>query len=113
MLVEHPLAWLDPLWLRFHGLRRPPSATVDDAVAVLAELGDPARGRDAGSGRRRPGSDAAWVTRRLCLPAGADGRTWPRRSWSCRRGLGRSPRLTWRSVSRRVVRWAVRGAGGA
>jgi SAM-dependent methyltransferase len=68
MLIEHPLAWLDPLWLRFHDLRRPPSATVDDAVAVLAELGV------------RPGvvrwerstsasQDAAWVTRRLCLPA--------------------------------------------
>ena len=34
MLAEHPLAWLDPLWLRFHDLRRPPPATVDDAVAV-------------------------------------------------------------------------------
>jgi SAM-dependent methyltransferase len=68
MLAEHPLAWLDPLWLRFHGLRRPPPATTDDAVAVLVELGvRPAvvRWERPEAGRR----DAAWVTRRLCLPA--------------------------------------------
>ena len=39
MLAQHPMAWLDPLWMRFHGLRRPPSATADDAVGVLRELG--------------------------------------------------------------------------
>ena len=68
MLDQHPMAWLDPLWERFHGLRRPPPATADDAVAVLRELGvapevtrwertDP------------PRQDPEWVTRRLCLPA--------------------------------------------
>ena len=36
MLAQHPMAWLDPLWVRFHGLHRPPPATTDDAVAVLA-----------------------------------------------------------------------------
>lgn len=67
MMWRHPMAWLDPLWERFHGLRRPTSATTDDAVAVLRELGiepvvqvweraTPAR------------QDAVWVTRRLCLP---------------------------------------------
>ena len=67
MLGEHPMAWLDPLWVRFHDLHRPRPATTDDAVAVLHELGlrptverwerpDP------------PAQDPAWVTRRLCLP---------------------------------------------
>jgi hypothetical protein len=68
MSAEHPLAWLDPLWLRFHGLHRPPPATADDAVSVLVELGvRPAvvRWERVEVGR----SDAAWVTRRLCLPA--------------------------------------------
>lgn len=68
MFAEHPLAWLDPLWLRFHDLRRPPSATVDDAVAVLKEIGV----RPAATRWERatpPRQDAGFVTRRLCLPA--------------------------------------------
>lgn len=67
MLPEHPMAWLDPLWLRFHGLHRPPSATDADAVAVLAELGVRPRVRRWRRARRHP-HDPAWVTRRLCLP---------------------------------------------
>lgn len=67
MLPEHPMAWLDPLWVRFHGLHRPPSATADDAVAVLAELGVEPRTRHWQRARRHP-HDPAWVTRRLCLP---------------------------------------------
>ena len=69
MLAEHPLAWLDPLWVRFHGLHRPPPATDADAVAVLAELGV----RPAVVRWERPDpppQDPAWVARRLCLPAG-------------------------------------------
>jgi SAM-dependent methyltransferase len=67
MFAEHPLAWLDPLWLRFHNLRRPPPATVDDAVAVLGELG--IRPEVARWDRATvPRGDAAWVARRLCLP---------------------------------------------
>jgi SAM-dependent methyltransferase len=66
MLAEHPLAWLDPLWLRFHGLRRPPSATADDAVAVLSELGvRPAVARWERASP--PQVDAPRVTRLLCL----------------------------------------------
>jgi SAM-dependent methyltransferase len=67
MFAEHPLAWLDPLWLRFHDLRRPPSATVDDAVAVLAAIGI----RPVVTRWERttpPRQDPAFVTRRLCLP---------------------------------------------
>jgi SAM-dependent methyltransferase len=67
MLAQHPMAWLDPLWERFHGLARPAPATADDAVAVLRELGVDA---DVQLWERAspPRQDAVWVTRRLCLP---------------------------------------------
>ncbi|MEJ8277778.1 class I SAM-dependent methyltransferase [Pseudonocardia spirodelae] len=69
MLPEHPMAWLDPLWGRFHDLHRPPSATAEDAVAVLVEeLGTTPEVRTWQRDRRLP-HDARWVTRRLCLPA--------------------------------------------
>ncbi|TCK25022.1 class I SAM-dependent methyltransferase [Pseudonocardia endophytica] len=67
MLPQHPMAWLDPLWERFHDLHRPPSATDADAVAVLAELGITPEVRRFVRERRHP-HDPAWVTRRLCLP---------------------------------------------
>jgi SAM-dependent methyltransferase len=68
MLAEHPMAWLDPLWEQFHGLHRPPPATVDDAVAVLHEIGvEPAVTRWERPAPPRP--DPGWVARRLCLPA--------------------------------------------
>lgn len=68
MLAQHPMAWLDPLWERFHDLRRPRPATDADAVAVLAELGiEPTVVR--WERRSPPRQDPAWVTRRLCLPA--------------------------------------------
>jgi SAM-dependent methyltransferase len=69
MLAQHPMAWLDPLWARFHDLPRPVSATPDDAVAVLDELGiraDVVRWERVSP----PRQDAGWVTRRLCLPPG-------------------------------------------
>lgn len=67
MLDQHPMAWLDPLWERFHGLRRPESATVDDAVAVLREAGiEPAVTRWERA--NPPRQDPVLVTRRLCLP---------------------------------------------
>jgi SAM-dependent methyltransferase len=69
MLDQHPMAWLDPLWERFHGLRRPPPATADDAIAVLREIGlAPAVTR--WERNNPPRQDAEWVTRRLCLPPG-------------------------------------------
>jgi SAM-dependent methyltransferase len=67
----HPGAWLDPLWAHFHGLHRPPPATVDDVLAVFAEIGvspevqrwtRPAQDRD-------PEVEVAFSLRRLCLPA--------------------------------------------
>lgn len=68
MLAEHPMAWLDGLWVRFHGLHRPRAATTDDALAVFTELGIDVRVQrwERVSPQRR---DAEWVTRRLCLPA--------------------------------------------
>lgn len=91
MLAQHPMAWLDPLWERFHDLRRPSPATTEDAVAVLRELGivpevtgwertDP------------PRQDPVWVARRLCLPpdrvpevdAALDGLVRPRQAATLR-----------------------------
>ncbi|GEL19458.1 class I SAM-dependent methyltransferase [Pseudonocardia asaccharolytica] len=68
MLTRHPMVWLDPLWARFHDLRRPPPATDEDAVAVLRELGVTPEVRHWDR-ERRPPHDPAWVARRLCLPA--------------------------------------------
>lgn len=67
----HPGAWLDPLWAHFHGVHRPPPATADDVLAVLAEIGvhpevqrwtRPAQDRD-------PEVEVDFSLRRLCLPA--------------------------------------------
>jgi SAM-dependent methyltransferase len=70
MMTQHPMAWLDPLWERFHGLHRPPSATTDDAVAVLRELGiEPAV--ETWERADPPRQDPAWVAQRLCLPPSA------------------------------------------
>lgn len=71
MLAEHPMAWLDALWVRFHDLHRPPPATTDDAVAVLAELGITPR-VERWERASPPKQDVAWVTRKLCLPAGRE-----------------------------------------
>ncbi len=66
MLAEHPMAWLDDLWVRFHELRRPPPATTDDAVAVLRELGiEP--GVERWERVQPPRQDVAWITGKLCL----------------------------------------------
>jgi SAM-dependent methyltransferase len=68
----HPLAMLNPLWARFHGLRRPDAPTADDLLAVLRSLGLPV---SAQAWRRPPlaeyetFADLVDVTRRrLCLP---------------------------------------------
>ena len=69
MLTEHPMAWLDPLFARFHGLHRPQPATHDDAVAVLRELGITPE-VVTWERVRTPPHDAEWVARRLCLGPG-------------------------------------------
>jgi SAM-dependent methyltransferase len=68
----HPLAVLNPLWLKFHGLRRPRSPTAADLIAILAAMGL----RPGHEAWRRPGgrdyasfAELVDVTRRrLCLP---------------------------------------------
>jgi SAM-dependent methyltransferase len=70
MMAQHPMAWLDPLWVRFHDLHRPPPATTEDAVAVLREIGvEPVVRR--WERVVPPRQDPVWVTRRLCLPEGS------------------------------------------
>jgi len=67
LTAQHPMAWLDPLWVTFHGLHREPPATADDAVAVLTEMGI----RPTVMRWERPArlpEDPGWVARRLCLP---------------------------------------------
>ena len=80
LTAEHPLSILNDLWLRFHGLVRPTTPTVDDAVAVLQEVGlapervnwqAPALGWFSPFTRRA--DLVAWVRRRLCLPSERDG----------------------------------------
>lgn len=69
--AEHPGGWMDPLWARFHGLNRPPPATVDDALAVFAEIGiHPEVQRwSRPPTPRNPEAELDFALRRLCLPA--------------------------------------------
>jgi SAM-dependent methyltransferase len=39
LTAVHPMAWMSPYWAALHGLHQPDRPTVDDALAVLAELG--------------------------------------------------------------------------
>jgi SAM-dependent methyltransferase len=66
----HPGAWLDPLWAHFHGLHRPPPATVDDVLAVLEEVGiHPHVQRWTRPAQpRNPEAEITFSLRRLCLP---------------------------------------------
>jgi SAM-dependent methyltransferase len=74
---RHPLAWLNDLWDRFHGVTFPDGPTADDAADALREMGiEPAweRRTDAtavgGFSRRE---DAIHLVRkRLCLASGRD-----------------------------------------
>jgi SAM-dependent methyltransferase len=68
----HPLASLNPLWLRFHGLTRPVGPTADDLLGILAAMGITAESRRwKRPGGRDYGSFAEMTDvtrRRLCLP---------------------------------------------
>ncbi len=72
MTAAHPLASLNPLWLHFHGLRRPEGPTAADVLAILDAMGLQAGHTEW----NRPG-EADYPTmrelvdvtrRRLCLP---------------------------------------------
>jgi SAM-dependent methyltransferase len=75
--ARHPLHWMNELWLRFHGVRRPEGPSAADAAAGIAELGFKPEveswtltSRIGGFERR---ADAlAMVRRRLCLDPSRD-----------------------------------------
>lgn len=72
MTTAHPLATLNPLWLRFHGLARPDGPTIDDLLAILAAMGISARSQRWERPGERDYASFAELTdvtrRRLCLP---------------------------------------------
>ncbi len=72
LMPRHPMTWLNPLWLKFHGLERPARPTSGDLVAVLHEAGVRAltvdRWTRADVDGLTPQERVALVTRRLCLP---------------------------------------------
>jgi SAM-dependent methyltransferase len=74
---RHPLAWMNDLWLRFHGLERPTGPSSDDALDALGEIGLDATSErweappPVGGFAER--ADAlALARRRLCLPSARD-----------------------------------------
>ncbi len=72
LTATHPLVTLNPLWLHFHGLRRPEGPAATDVLAILAAMGL----RAGHTEWNRPaqadyatGSELVDTTRRrLCLP---------------------------------------------
>ncbi len=70
--TRHPLAALNPLWLRLHGLRRPESPTAADLIEILSALGlrpeHTVWSRSLGSEYASFGELADITRRRLCLP---------------------------------------------
>ena len=72
MTAVHPLAALNPLWLRFHGLKRPEGPTASDLLRILGAMGIPARhtewSRPAEADYRGMAELAEVTRRRLCLP---------------------------------------------
>jgi SAM-dependent methyltransferase len=70
--AAHPLTSLNPLWLRFHGLKRPERPTAGDTLAILAAMG-----RNPGHTEWSRPAEADYQSmtelvevtrRRLCLP---------------------------------------------
>jgi precorrin-6B methylase 2 len=75
---EHPLAWMNDLWRRFHDLDRPTSPTAEDAREVVRALGlDPGweerEVERSATGFDRREDAVALLRRRLCLSRDRDG----------------------------------------
>jgi len=74
---QHPLAWMNDLWMRFQGLARPDGPTAADAAGALAELGLPVHRETEirpprASGFERRADAVSLIRRRLCLPPARD-----------------------------------------
>jgi SAM-dependent methyltransferase len=76
LTARHPRSTRNPLWMRFHGLRRPERPTADDALAVLQEMGlHPSReewDNPVRSGFTRLEDLVADVRKELCLTPDRD-----------------------------------------
>jgi SAM-dependent methyltransferase len=76
--ARHPLAWMNDLWERFHGLRWPDGPDEATAASALGELGFTPRREsrvdrgDHGGGFERREDAVALIRRRLCLPSDRD-----------------------------------------
>jgi SAM-dependent methyltransferase len=72
MTAVHPLAVLNPLWLRFHGLTRPTGPTAADLLAIVSEMGLNARHTEWSRPAEADYASFAELVdvtrRRLCLP---------------------------------------------
>lgn len=69
---QHPLAWMNDLWLRFHGLRRPQGPTFEDAARAIRSLGPDVRtheevGVSVMGGFETRQDALAFVRKRMCL----------------------------------------------
>lgn len=69
---EHPLAWMNDLWIKFHNLRRPDRPTYRDAVECLRYLGLDAQCHVETSvsvmgGFEKREDAIAFVRKRMCL----------------------------------------------
>lgn len=69
---NHPLSWMNDLWMLFHGLQRPTVPSYRDAAAALREIGFPAQtavidGPPVTSGFATRADAVALMRKRLCL----------------------------------------------
>lgn len=72
MTPEHPLSWMNDLWITFHGVRRPELPTYEDALECIRSLDLKARshveaGASAMGGFERREEAVAFVRKRMCL----------------------------------------------
>jgi SAM-dependent methyltransferase len=101
---DHPIARLNPLWSRFHGLERPTRPTWEDALRALRSMRDGVRVERSPA----PATSAfgtwdelvASTTRRLCLPIERRGEVS-----DALRDLGAVPDdpSTWSGANREVI----------
>ena len=94
LTAAHPMGWLAPYWTGLYGLDQPARPTVDDAVAVLAELGYDIRQERWQRHYQMIGETGdqalARIARRLCVP--------PHRHHELRDLLAKTPPPAKRSV---------------